>query len=288
MSQKMVSKQLPPSCSSPSQRVILSASICRKMALCMISGVLLLSGCSDLNKTTGVDEPLRTSTVTAPPDLPVESILEHLCGTITSRYTNGLSGSIVVDGRDHDSTGALTGSGIFGLSTCQTINLSGMAYLGGNGIAPVNKRSFPAVRTLVCAENQPDTSFPATPEAFLGLYPGALDAFKIPAAEFTSPFEGVVYITENLGPVDLGASRGILIVHNEESTSSLRLIGGDFKGLIICDMMDKLYGPVQISGAVAIIGSVPASITGIGNAHIIYSTQVLNELPAYCGGNNQY
>lgn len=58
---------------------------------------------------------------------------------IVARGPVKTSGSIVIDGRDHDTSGTLvTGIGVPGVATMSTVTMSGASKIGGTGIAPTN------------------------------------------------------------------------------------------------------------------------------------------------------
>lgn len=215
-------------------------------------------------------------------DVPISAMSAKLPGALTARSDIVLNGTISVDGREYDSLNGLLGPGTYGVHTCATLTVqSASAGVGGNGLAPVSKKHIDEVRTIVCRENAPVPPELNSPEDFLGLPPGSLDAYKVTAAEFTVPFQGLVYVTESVGPVHFGESRGILIVHNETGTASLSTNGGTFKGLIICDYISKINGTVNVTGAIVSISSTEESNFGNGTAYVYYSKQVLDNLMTY-------
>ncbi|MBN1576212.1 MAG: hypothetical protein JW913_06670, partial [Chitinispirillaceae bacterium] len=214
--------------------------------------------------------------------IPIPGMAERLPGVIMARANVDLTGNIDVDGRDYDSLNNLVGPGKYGVYTCFTMNLNGSAAVGGNNVAPVDKKDINAVRSTVCYENAAIVPELASPEAFLGLPDGSLDEYKISPGEFSTPFKGIVYVTGSIGPVHFGESRGILIVHNATNTAALKTNQGNFKGLIICDVMDKINGKAEIIGAVVSLSTTTASTFGNGDADVHYSAQVLDNLSAYC------
>jgi len=201
-------------------------------------------------------------------------------GAITARSNITVKGNITVDGRDHDGNGNLIGSGMYGVSTCTFLSLEGSATIGGNGVAPVDKSTYPSVATTVAEEGAAVTSSFSSPEEFLGLAPGSLDAYK--TASTTFPMDGIVYITNDYGPVQFGNSTGILIVHNNATNAELHINNGTFKGIIIADKMDKINGNALIIGAVVTLIDGVVSTFGNGNAVIKYSSQVMANLEDYC------
>jgi hypothetical protein len=238
---------------------------------------LILVGCSDIS--VGSDK----QPITAPPamtamvagDLPVDTILEHVEGAITAKFGVYISANMTVDGRDGDSLGITTGPGINGIYTGEMVSLAGSSRIGGNGIAPIRRISG------TCIQNAAIEQYMTSPEAFLGLDPGALDEYKV--TNITTPFHGIRYITGDCSPIYFGNSSGILIVHNPEGTAKLGILGGTFKGLIIADVVDRISGSLTIIGGVVTLADSTRSRFGNGNGLIKYSTQVLTNLPMYCG-----
>lgn len=216
--------------------------------------------------------------------VPLDGIAALIPGVICARSDVELTGNIHVDGRDYDSLNVLTGDpGTYGVYTCMSVSRQGSASIGGNGVEPVdNNNEFNAVRSTVCSENRPITPNYASPEAFLELPEGSLDAYKISPGEFVTPFKGLVYVEGSIGPVHFGDSRGILIVHDSTKSAQLKINQGTFKGLIICDEMDKINGVATIIGAVASLGTGGSSKFGNGTADVHYSRQVLDNLDVYC------
>jgi hypothetical protein len=212
--------------------------------------------------------------------IPLTGIGALVNGAVTSRAAVTLSGTITVDGRDFDTLGTLAGTGVFGVYTCMTLIRQGNATIGGNGTAPLR-----GVNTTVAFQNASIEPYLSSPEAFLGLPPGGLDAFKVRAADVTYPIKGIVYVEGDFQPnFNTGPpSRGILIVSNSTRTAEMRLNGnGQFQGLIICDVMNRINGTADVLGGIVTLGTVTGSQFGNGTATIRYSSQVLDNLAAIC------
>jgi Flp pilus assembly pilin Flp len=209
------------------------------------------------------------------------NFLGNIDGAVTSRYNVDLTGGIVIDGRDYDSTGNYVGNGIYGISTCMNMSQNGTSEVGGQGVAPVDKDGIAAVRSTVCREMAPISAAFGSPEAFLGVPAGSLDQFK--TATLEDDFQGIYYVEGDVGPIHLDNARGILIVHNSTSTAELKINSdGNFKGLIICDVMNKINGTFDILGAAVTLGTAKNSEFGNGDATLRYSAQVLSNLVDYC------
>lgn len=192
-----------------------------------------------------------------------------------------LLGNIIIDGRDHDTNGVVIGPGGFGVSTCDQLSTGGSSSVGGKGIAPGKKGAEPGTYE----ENLPEDTRFDSPEAFLGLPPGALDKYKTNNPQI--PINGIVYVTaSDYDLKHLGNSYGILIVHNVFGNANLKLNTGEFKGLIIVDQMNKINGNATIKGAVVTLRKA-SSTFGNGNAEILYSSMILNNLGKYCPNVNR-
>ena len=187
-----------------------------------------------------------------------------------------ITGNIVIDGRDHDSTGTLTGgSGVYAMSLRGELDF-GSSAAGVYAHMDPTEYSKNSYTSTQIQESMPADSFSGTPEEFFGVAPGALDEFK--TTVLTPPFHGLVYVTETVDVHDLGNSSGILIVHNSASTAEVHINAGTFKGLLLCDVM-KNY-EADVIGAVVSIGKEEHNFGTGGN--ILYSSQVLSNLDKFC------
>ena len=210
------------------------------------------------------------------PKLPFD-ITGKVRGAITARQYVELSGTIDIDGREYDSLDNYVGPGTYGVYTCDGLNLKGNAQIAGNG-DPLSKTK----NSLNCVEYATPETYMTSPEAFIGVPSGSLDGFKVSVSSLNGPFSGINYIDGASGTVkvDFGkkgeVSSGILIVHNSSYSLCLKMNGNAyFKGLIICDGLDKLDGNAAILGAVVVLG---VSDKSNGTASVRYSPQVLNSL----------
>ena len=182
------------------------------------------------------------------------------------------NGAVIVDGREHDANGNLTGApGTYGISTSTgTFNQGGNSKVGGNGVAP-SKPANPVTYEL----NAPP--LPPTPEGILGVSDGSLDQFKTNTPPAT-PYSGIVYLTSSWDGVNLNGSSGILICHNTGGTAFLKNIHGNFKGLIITDDIIHINGDSEMIGAV--FGLKTGGVTlGNGSGWVKFSSEVLANLP---------
>jgi hypothetical protein len=185
-------------------------------------------------------------------------------------------GNIVIDGRDHDSSGALAGgSGVYAMSLRGELDF-GSSAAGVYAHSDPTEYSKKDYTSTQIQESMPADSFASTPEEFFGVASEAFEAYK--TATLTVPFHGLVYVTETVDIHDLGNSSGILIIHNSTSNAELHINAGTFKGLIICDVM-KNY-EADVIGAVVTTGNEEHNFGTGGN--ILYSAQVLSNLDKFC------
>jgi len=201
---------------------------------------------------------------------------------VVSKSEVDIVGNISIDGREYDSLNNLKGGGTFGIVTEKIVNLNGSAEVGGNTLAPVGKKDFPTYRAMVSKEGVKISDSLSSPEAFLQIPVGSLDKYKTDLSKLTIPFHGLVYFDGDTHIPDLGKSSGVIIVHNSTKSAELHLNGGEFKGLIICDVMNKVNGTGKILGSVVAIGDKTGSHFGNGTAEIHYSKDVLSNLEALC------
>jgi hypothetical protein len=224
-----------------------------------------------------------------PPVIPINGAPTR--GAVTARSSVAVSGSIEIDGREHDTAcGLISGAtGTYAVSAGGSVTVDGNAKVGGNGADLIKKQVYDVNTTLhqkVAEENVAiDPVKYGSPEAFLGVPAGSLDAYKFSSGSIPANFHGIRYDTASyVGPLDLGPdASGILIVHNGSQTAKLKINGGTFRGLIICDEMDKINGTVTIRGAVVVLKGTAITFEGLGNASICYSSAILTHLNDFCG-----
>ncbi len=189
----------------------------------------------------------------------------------------------VLDGRDHDSDGNLTGgAGTYGLSSTGKVKQQkGDANIGGNGNAPDDPAAASAIQ-------QNATGFSSTdPWDILGVTKAWFDKnVTNTTTPPKTPFSGIVYYTPNSKKPwknpDLAGSTGILIVHNDESNATLKNFTGTFKGLIIADKLtEKGKADGEVIGAV-IVANKDKKLGG--ELSIKYSSSVLASLSTLMGG----
>jgi len=201
---------------------------------------------------------------------------------VTSRPDVALTGSISISGNDHDSNGVATGaSGVYGVSTCGTLSITGSGTVSGKLSGPYGKGASVAEIAKIAQQSIAISKLLGSPETFLGVAAGSLNKYKITEADLTLPFHGIRYLESSVSkPLHLDGSSGILIVHSPMKNATARLNAtGNFKGIVIVDEMDKMNGNLTIIGAVACLADFAgAKKFGDGSADVKYSSYVLNNL----------
>lgn len=193
-----------------------------------------------------------------------------LRGAVTSRNPVNTLGDIIIDGRDHDTSGNVLGTGgTYGVSSGgSVVTGSAASTIGGGTTAPQNT----VVDSLTVIENMDTTGYPQTPEEFLGLPPGYLDSHLLSSCPST-PLSGITYID---GKCNDYTGSGILICHNSSGTANLGNFKGNFKGLILVDEDKHFNGNDTIIGAVVLLGKKNGgNALGNGTTHILYSSEML-------------
>ncbi len=216
-------------------------------------------------------------------------------GAISANNPVETLGTLVVDGRNHDSDGHLiAGTGTLGVWTTGTYNHGGAAKLGGTvtGTDYVPKKAY---EPGVIGENQVyPGGYPTTPDLVFGGaangYPegtlkgiaktGALGSqYVTDPSTLTYPLSGVTYVDIAPGGGWLDCEihgSGLLIVHSDSTDAAFKNINyGTFKGIIIADDIDKIHA--DIIGAVVVLTPDPPSGNCIGNGDgsVLYSSQVV-------------
>jgi hypothetical protein len=203
-------------------------------------------------------------------------------GAVTARTAVSTLGDITIDGRDHDTTGALTGTGgTYGVCAGGSVSVGGSSQIGGGTTAPQQ----PGIEGVTVQSNIDTTGYPQTPEEILGLSAGALDSFKISGCP--ESISGIMYTEEEECKKD-PVGEGILIYHNSGRTAGVKNFHGNFKGLVIMDQVKHVNAGAMILGAVMMLGiDVAGNCFGNGKANIHYSSQMLGKvtqsLPATSG-----
>ncbi len=220
--------------------------------------------------------------------------------TVTSRTDIATSGTLILDGRDHDVNGNLISpiSGMPGIWTTGSVSQSGSSKIGGY-VGSVDYPPTTGSSGTTTASGQPAGVAAATPDQALGGtvggYPeGTLKAIAIsgiggsqyatnPAA-ITVPLSGVTYVELPSGqvwqPLTIQGS-GILIVSNSSRDAQMKNLNvGTFRGLMIVD--DLIHVHSDIIGGIIILTQHPSAgnCLGNGSGDIAYSTQAIKNATA--------
>ncbi len=218
-------------------------------------------------------------------------------GAVTTNNPTTISGSIIIDGRDHDTTGAtvIAGSGTFGVWTTSTLTFQGSEMVGGTNIRRQDFAPSNPGDTSVVRQNQSSWGYPTTPDSVLGGAPngypeGTLKAValsRVNGSQYVTdptllqmPLKGVTYIEPPSGvgwsAADITGS-GILVVHNSTRDAVVKNVHGTFTGLVIVDDISHTNATLLIVGAVFGLTPVTSATNdfGNGNASILYSSSVI-------------
>ena len=218
-------------------------------------------------------------------------------GGITANSVVSTLGTLVIDGRDHDTNGALvSGQGTMGVSTTQTYNQSGNSTGGGTSGGVDYIPSKPANPAII--EENAGYMFPSSPDDVFGYTDGTLKAmaqsganggqYATDSSGLTLPLSGVTYLELANGgswqAMDFGNSSGVLVVHNSATNAALKnMNGGSFTGLIIADDIEKIH--CNIIGAVVSMTTSPSgNCIGNGSGSVLYSTDALLEASSVAAG----
>ena len=227
---------------------------------------------------------------------------------VSTRNPVSTSGTMNVDGRNHDLNGTLvSGTGTYGIWTTSTINQSGSSDIGGTYSGTDYAPSKPANSNAIKASaTYSSGSYPDTPDKVLGgsaggFPEGTLKNIAISGANggqyvtnpssLTTPFSGVTYVELSSGsdwqPSSISGS-GVLIVHNAAGNAIIKnLNSGTFKGIIIAD--DIIHVHATIIGAIVGLSASPSegNCIGNGNGSVLYSTEAINQSVGLVSGSTE-
>ena len=244
-------------------------------------------------------------TVTAAVEVPGDDIPPGVKASLTVPSQVVVILGMTIDGREHDTQGNLTGDpGTYGMAYGAEPSFDGWVYpkIGGNGYVP-DQAPVPAeAKYDMDAEESADA---ATPEAVLGLPAGStlLNQYKSTSVPSSALNNQIYYYTPTTpgtatnpaATVNLNNGSGILIVNNTSSNSWVKF-SGTFTGLIVCnnckfDQYAKVIGAVVSvnPGTAWFHGGTPTWLNPDDESKfskILYSTEVLENLPAIAGAQN--
>ncbi|HLY08034.1 MAG TPA: hypothetical protein VKW04_01895 [Planctomycetota bacterium] len=247
----------------------------------------------------------------------VQKLKANGLAAIVSNDTVSLTGSITVDGRDHDYAGQnVTGPGVFGIISNSAMAAPSNGSVGGNGTAPPHPKGTAPGSTQ---GNYPfPNGYPATPDSALSMADGSAVAqgtlknaaisagtyFNNAAAysNYLSSTQGgkasgaigdgaIVYLefTPGNGMFDLGSGNSkssIMVVHTSTDSGIISEVHGNFTGLLLADGVVRNNGTSHIVGEVQVFSptaSQAGNVFGNGNAEIDFSSAALADLPGVAG-----
>ncbi|MEJ2196609.1 MAG: hypothetical protein P8X73_17385 [Ignavibacteriaceae bacterium] len=215
---------------------------------------------------------------------------------ITTNNPVATNGTIVVDGRDHDLSGALIpNKGKAGIWSISTIDQSGNSKIGGTESSIDYAPAKPGKPEIIKENQIWPTGILDTPDKVMGgkdagypentLKNAAITGFGgsqyvTDPADLIYPLKGITYVELPSG-VDWFPARldgeGILIVHNSHADALIKNTdtGYVFKGFIIVD--DFVHIHSIIIGSVFVLTESPSSgnVIGNGTGKVLYSRQAL-------------
>ena len=218
-------------------------------------------------------------------------------GSVSTNSNITTLGDLVVDGRDHSSTGILiSGQGTQGVWTTGGLQQKGSSTIGGtdgsgDDFSPTKPGSDSVISTL---QTYPG-GYPGSPDSLMGGpangYPeGTLKAiaqaglggsqYVTNPGNLTYPLKGVTYVELPNGSPWNSANitgSGILVVHNPTLTAGIYNINtGVFTGIVMADDIVRIHN--TIIGAVIGISPNPPSGNCIGNGtgSILFSREAIN------------
>ena len=214
-------------------------------------------------------------------------------GAISTNNEVLTSGTLTVDGRDHDLNGNLTGNpGTYGIWSTGDLTRQGSSAIGGyNSGTNYAPSSTPNANSY--AEEQPG-GYPSTPDSVMGgtpngFPPGTLKTIAQSGFNgsqyvtnpnyLTYPLSGVTYVEIPSGSSWISSNidgTGILVIHNSASNAIIKNENiGQFKGILIAD--DIIHIHTTIIGAIIGLTTHPSEGNSIGNGsgNVLYSRQAI-------------
>lgn len=234
---------------------------------------------------------------------------------VVSNDEVSLTGSITIDGRDHDYAGnTVTGPGVYGVISNSSMEDPKNGSVGGNGVAPPSPKGS-APGSVKGNYSFPD-GYPSGPDAAVSMADGSKlpeGTLKQAAAQAGTYFNnqsayeaylsshggklpdgGIIYLefTPGNGMFNLGSGNSkssILVVHTETNSGVMKQVHGNFTGLILADGIVRNNGTSHIVGMVQLFSptaSDAGNVFGNGNAEIDFSSAALADLPGMGGSSS--
>lgn len=216
---------------------------------------------------------------------------------ISTRNEVETSGTLVVDGRDHDLNGNLiAGQGTLGIWSTDDIERSGNSKIGGTYSGTDYAPSKPANSNTYDEEATYPGGYPNNPDSLLGGVAKGFPAGTLKSiaqsglygSQYTTnpntlnyPLSGVTYVELPSGGIWNSSNidgSGILIIHNNNLNAVIKNENlGTFRGLIIADDIVHLH--TTVIGALISITPHPSEGNTIGNGSgsVLYSRQAITD-----------
>jgi len=220
-------------------------------------------------------------------------------GAISTNNPVLTSGTLNVDGRDHDPNGNLLAgaTGTLGIWSTNTLSQTGSSKIGGTSASGTNYAPDDPAHAGTTNASQPyPGGYPNNPDSLLGgtakgFPAGTLKSIAqsgIGGSQYATnpntlnhPFKGVTYVELPSGTPWISSNidgTGILIIHNSSTNAIIKNENlGTFKGLIIAD--DIIHIHTTIIGAVIGLTPSPSEGNSIGNGSgdVLFSSQAIKD-----------
>jgi len=224
----------------------------------------------------------------------------------TTNAATKFGGGIVVDGRDHDTSGTLiANNGIPSVWSTNTISGGGSSSFGGTTGGGVDIKPKGKIDTSIVYESKTwPGGFPTSPDSVAGGtsngYPeGTLKSIAqsgVAGSQYvtdpsllTFPLSGVTYVELSSGATwsPKLSGKGILVIHNTAHNAIFKQPAGAFTGLVMIDDLTNLSGLVLLGAIVQMTTTPTSDIFGTSNGSITYSrAAILNATTVLGGGTN--
>ena len=216
---------------------------------------------------------------------------------IASHVSISTLGNIEIDGRNWSMDGTeVVGDGVYGILSTDGVSVGGSSGVGGNGNAPPSNGAATDSIQEYYSEPLPETADEVIDavEGMLkqvaqrrGTYFSSQDDYNtyLTANAGNLPGGGVYYLEFDPGPPweigdTMNEEPSILVVHDAATSTVARNVHGQFRGLMLCDSIDKINSGTEIIGSIYCFSSLNPDTFGNGNALIKHSSETLGNLPS--------
>ena len=219
---------------------------------------------------------------------------------ITARNAVSTSGNLVVDGRNHSSSGSLSeDDGAVAIWTTSSYSQTGNSKVGGTYETISYEPSKPGNSNVIKTFSTFSGGYPDSPDEVFGGSSSGFTEGKLKSiaqsgdggsqyvtnpSSLHFPLKGITYVELPSGgkwqSTNIEGS-GILIVHNASGNSLIKNLNtGTFKGFVVAD--DIVHVHSSIIGAVFLLSSFPSdgNFIGNGNGSIVFSKDAITKATA--------